>query len=325
MSRSLRDLVVALGGDLYHGGQSANVPAPGHSHADRSVSLLLDGDRVVIHGFGSADWRAVRAYLHGLGLINAAGCLTGGTAATSGGLAAPPRPSPRSRIAIAQALWTESLPLTEGDLCYRHFRLRGVRLRSPPDDLRRHPAAPVSVFRETGLTYPALMAAIRTPDGEISAVEIAYLDPNGQAALRFRLPRKMVGSAPAGVAVRLSSPTAEMVVGEGVATTLSAMARFDLPGWALMSAGNLSAWTPPGGVRRVLIAADRGEVGQDAAERLRRRLSAFGLSARIRLPNLPFGDWNEAAADRASKGRSEGAEGRRSGGDGPGRPGGETS
>lgn len=70
---SLREIVVALGGDLHHGGQSANVPAPGHSQADRSVSLLLDGDRLVIHGFGSADWRAVRAHLLGLGLIDARG------------------------------------------------------------------------------------------------------------------------------------------------------------------------------------------------------------------------------------------------------------
>lgn len=38
---SLREIVAALGGDLHHGGQSANVPAPGHSQADRSVSLLL--------------------------------------------------------------------------------------------------------------------------------------------------------------------------------------------------------------------------------------------------------------------------------------------
>lgn len=303
---SLREIVVALGGDLHHGGHSANVPAPGHSAADRSVSLLLDGDRLVIHGFGSADWRAVRAHLHGLGLINAAGRLTGATGAASSRVAVSPRPSPRSRIAAAQALWTEGLPLAEGDLCNRYFHLRGVRLRSPPEDLRRHPGAPVSVFRQSGSTCPALMAAIRTPDGALSAVEIAYLAPDGRAAQRLRLPRKTVGAAPAGVAVRLSPPATEMLVGEGVATTLSAMARFDLPGWALLSAGNLSAWTPPGGVRRVLIAADRGAAGQDAAGRLRRRLSAFGLSARIRLPDVPFGDWNEAAVDEASKRKEQG-------------------
>ena len=67
---SLRLIVAALGGDIHSGGRSANVPAPGHSRADRSVSLLLDGDRVVIHGFGAADWRAVREHLQGLGFID---------------------------------------------------------------------------------------------------------------------------------------------------------------------------------------------------------------------------------------------------------------
>ena len=300
---SLREIVAALGGDLHHDGRSANVPAPGHSPADRSISLLLDGGRLVIYGFGSSDWRDVRAHLHNLGLIDASGRLAGVTAATSGpALAAPPRPPPRIRIAAAQSLWAEALPLADGDLCFRYFRHRGVRLGSTPEDLRRHPAAPVSVFRQTGPTCPALLAAIRTPDGAISAVEIAYLDPDGRAARRLRLPRKTVGSAPAGVAVRLSRPGAEMVVGEGVATTLSAMAGFDLPGWALLSAGNLARWSPPAGVGRVVIAGDRGPAGEAAAAELCARLRAEGTAADIRLPPAPFGDWNEvAAADREEK------------------------
>ncbi len=292
---SLRDIVAALGGDLHHGGRRANVPAPGHSKADRSVSLLLDGDRLVIHGFGSSDWRDVRAHLHGLGLIDAGGRLTGATPSAFGPTA-PPRPSPCVRIAVAQTLWAEALPLAEGDLCYCYFRLRGIRLPSPPDDLRRHPAAPVSVFRQTGLTCPALIAAIRLPDGEISAVEIAYLGPDGRAAHGLRLPRKTVGAAPGGVAVRLSPPEAEMVVGEGVATTLSAMARFNLPGWALLSAGNLARWSPPAGVRRVLIAGDRDPAGEAATAELCVRLQADGRAAEVRLPTAPFGDWNEVEA-----------------------------
>lgn len=294
---SLRDIVAALGGDLHHGGRHANVPAPGHSKADRSVSLLLDGDRLVIHGFGSADWRDVRTHLQSLGLVDAGGRLVGATAADSGaGRSAPARPPPRVRIATAQALWANALPLAEGDLCYRYFQLRGVCLRSTPDNLRRHPAAPVSVFRQTGLTCPALIAAIRTPDDAISAVEIAYLDPDGRAAHGLRLPRKMVGSSPVGVAVRLSPPDVEMVVGEGVATTLSAMARFELSGWALLSAGNLARWSPPAGVRSVLIAGDRGRAGEAAAAELCARLRAEGTAAQVRLPPAPFGDWNEAGA-----------------------------
>ncbi len=69
---SLATIVQTLGGDLYDRGRRANVPAPGHSAQDRSVSLLLEGDRVVVHTFGGGDWREVLDHLRDLKLIDAA-------------------------------------------------------------------------------------------------------------------------------------------------------------------------------------------------------------------------------------------------------------
>lgn len=94
---TLHRIVAALGGDLYSGGRRANVPAPGHSAQDRSVSLLLTDNRVVIHGFGGSDWRTVRDQLHDRGFIDDAGRLTGG------GPPGPPvpRPDPRLRLQTA--------------------------------------------------------------------------------------------------------------------------------------------------------------------------------------------------------------------------------
>ena len=75
---SLLPIVRALGGDLYAGGRRANIPAPGHSRADRSVSLVLSGGRVVAHSFGGADWREVLDDLRARGLIDAAGAPASG-------------------------------------------------------------------------------------------------------------------------------------------------------------------------------------------------------------------------------------------------------
>ena len=95
-----------------------------------------------------------------------------------------------------------------------------------------------------------------------------------------------------------------MVVGEGVLTTLSAMHRFGQSGWALLSAGNLARWSPPPGVREVLIAADNGPAGEGAADRLRMRLQSLGLDAAVVPPPKAFGDWNEAEqAATTSKGK----------------------
>lgn len=288
---TLHPIVAALGGDLYQGGLRANIPAPGHSPADRSVSLLLAEGRVIIHGFGAADWRRVRHDLREAGFIDAMGRLIG---ASSPG-APMPGPDRRLRLETAVRLWGGALPLQSGDPASLHLRRRAVVGGERACDLRFHPKAPIAVYRSGGRTRSALVAGIRGGDGRLSAVEVTYLEPNGLPATGLTLTRKTVGLVPPGAAVRLSLVAAEMVVAEGVFTTLSAIDRFQWPGWALMSANNLAAWTPPSEVRRVLIAADRGAVGETAAARLGDRLRALGLKTRILCPDAPFDDWNAVA------------------------------
>lgn len=290
---TLRAIVAALGGDLYQGGLRANVPAPGHSAADRSVSLLLDRGRVVIHGFGDADWRSVRDLLRDRGFIDTGGRLTGGGRPG----ASSPKPDRRLRLETASRLWEESVPLGEGDAASRHLRRRAILAPEATLDLRLHPLAPVWVYRTGGPVRPALVARISDAGDRLTAVELTYLEPNGLPARGLALPRKTVGVVPAGAAVRLAPAATDMVVGEGVATTLSAIDRFRLPGWALMSANNLAAWNPPPVVRTVLIAADRGVVGEAAAARLHHRLLSQGFRVRSLCPDAPFGDWNEVALD----------------------------
>ena len=294
---SLRAIVAALGGDLYQNGGRANVPAPGHGAADRSVSLLLTEGRVVVHSFGAADWREVRDDLHRRGLIDRNGRLTGGALEPTA-----PRIDEARRIAVARALWDEGIPLSTEGVVARHLLGRGVGGCAGLGDLLEHPCAPYSVYRPGGRSGRAMMAAIRDPQGSLTAVELTYLSPNGRPTPGLRTPRKTVGRVPPGSAVRLSPAAADLLVAEGVVTTLSAMRRFGLPGWALMSAGNLARWSPPGAAANILIAGDRGRAGEVAAERLARRLRAAGREATIALPPPPSGDWNEAVrADRGGE------------------------
>lgn len=288
---TLHAIVAALGGDLYQGGMRASIPAPGHSAADRSVSLFLSEGRLVIHGFGGAGWRVMRDDLRQRGFIDDGGRLTGGGRA--GPSAA--RPDHRIRVTTASCLWDGGVPIGETVAAERYLRRRAVRGGVVALNLRHHPCAPISVYRAGGRGRPALIARISDAEDRLTAVELTYLDPNGRLASGLNLTRKTVGRVPTGAAVRLAPAAADMLVGEGVVTTLSAMDRFRLPGWALMAANNLAAWSPPAGVRRVLIAADSGTVGQGAALRLRRRLVRDGVAAEAVWPDPPFGDWNEVA------------------------------
>ena len=135
--------------------------------------------------------------------------------------------------------------------------------------------------------------AVRDVAGVLTAVEITYLDQLGRRSASAQPSRKIIGVLPAGCAVRLCPEAEAMVVGEGVFTVLSAMRRFALPGWALLSAGNLQRWRPPESVRRLLIAADRGAVGEQAATELHAAAKTAGLNASIALPPEGRGDWND--------------------------------
>lgn len=301
---TLHAIVAALGGDLYARGLRANIPAPGHSPRDRSVSLLLHQGRVVIHSFGEASWQAVLDDLRARGLVDAAGAPIGGVRRV-----VPDQDLPAAaRMRLARALWDAGLAIGPNSLAARHGRLRGVaRSLAAVADLRIHPAAPVSVYRPGRTRRPALLAAIRGPDGALAAVEITYLDAQARRAGDLRLPRKIVGRLPPGCAVRLDPAAATLLVAEGVFTALSAGERFGLPAWALLSTGNLRRWMAPPGVRRVVVAADRGADGERSAAVLAQGLRAQGLRASVRPPPPPFGDWNEVAGPEEEGRAGEGA------------------
>ena len=302
---SLRTIVQTLGGDLYDQGRRANIPAPGHSAEDRSVSLLLEDDRVVVHTFGDGDWKAVLDFLRDQHLIDAANAPLDGPGRPVGARPARPVASRLERRDAALRFWEGGRCVT-GTLSERHCRLRGVTRALPGAEILRHNSeAAVSAYRGQGYARPALLAAIQDAAGALTAVEVTYLAANGQRAGDLRLPRKTVGPAPGGCAVRLDPAAEAMLVAEGVFTTLSATERFGLPGWALLSTRNLRAWSPPTGVRSILIAADRGKDGEASAAQLHDRLTGDGLAVTIALPPEPFGDWNEWADDQRRRSRRQ--------------------
>ena len=179
---SLRPIVQALGGDLYDRGLRANIPAPGHSAADRSVSLLLREGRVIVHTFGDGDWKDVLDYLRGEGLVdahNAPTSLSQSRRAQAAGAA-----TGVERRQAALRIWEAGRPLG-GTLSARHCAQRSVSRALPgPDVLRHGGQTPVSAYAETRHHRPALLAAISDKDGAFTAVEVTYLAPNARRADR---------------------------------------------------------------------------------------------------------------------------------------------
>jgi hypothetical protein len=101
-----------LGGKLYDRGRRASVPASGHGVQDRSVSLLLQGDRVVAHAFGDGDWKGVLDHLRAPSLIGADHRILDGPASAVVGRAQREDASARERLEVALRLWDAGRPLT---------------------------------------------------------------------------------------------------------------------------------------------------------------------------------------------------------------------
>jgi hypothetical protein len=299
---SLRAIVNAVGGDLYAGGCAANIPAPGHSPHDRSVSLRYDHGRVIVHAFSQTAWFEVLDWLREQGLIDAHNrpiLGAGGSNGARGGVCDPPALPDVARRAVAAALWEAGRSIV-GTPAARHFGLRAYpadQALPGPDVVRFRHDIPLRPYAgdAPGRRLAAMMVAVRDRAGELTAMEITYLTEAGHKPPDLRLPRKTIGLVPPGSAVRLDACAPEMLVAEGVFTALSARRLFGRPAWALQSVRNLRTWVAPDGVRDVLIARDQGRPGLEGAEVLAERLRAQGVRVRIEGPLPPYGDWNDYA------------------------------
>jgi putative DNA primase/helicase len=172
LAMSLKPIVQALGGDLYDRGRRANIPAPGHSRADRSVSLMLREGRIIVHTFGDGDWRGVLDDLRSRGLIDVRNAPTSGGRAAAGSAAAVISFSDSDRLAAARRIWDGGRPLA-ATLSERHCWLRRIERSLPGPDVVRHSGqTPVSAYGDDRLRRPALLVAVTGAGGAFTAVEV---------------------------------------------------------------------------------------------------------------------------------------------------------
>jgi predicted P-loop ATPase len=168
--------------------------------------------------------------------------------------------------------------------------LRGRGL-APPDspDLLFHPD--LADF-ESRRGWPGMVAIVRDAAGEpTGGIHRTYLldDSSGKAPPG----KKMLGPI-AGGAVRIAQMPEDGRIGvaEGIETALAAMALFDVPAMAALSADGLRRWQWPEGTRHVTIFADAGHAGMQAAATLADRLNVADIPSRIVAP-LHGDDFND--------------------------------
>lgn len=211
-----------------------------------------------------------------------------------------------------EEVWSTSSPIRERDddsapvvqYLKRRSIFLGEKNLSLGDSLR---AGPERLFFEDGRTagrYPTLLAAVRSPEGEIVTLHQTVLTPEGFKA-PLKAPKRIMplssGRTIRGGAIRLGIPNKVLAIAEGIETALSVTRALRIPCWATISASGMESFIPPEQVKSILIMADkdRSETGLKAAEKLKARLMRSGVYAEIILPadDIPQDakgvDWND--------------------------------
>jgi len=288
----LKRIVDAMGGTLIDGGRRALIRGPGHGPADRSVSLLETEDgRVLIHCFSPRDdWRAVRAELADLGLLEESDHAPLSANLGEAIVRVARDPEDHDRRARALRLWDESQPVA-GTIGERYLRARAIEGQLPPDAvLRFHPRMTSLEDRER---RPALVVALVDQMGALQGVQVTLLTAHGAAKAALATPRRTIGRL-MGHYVRIDAPTDTLIVAEGLETALSARRALGASAWAFLSAENLAQFTPPPVIDKLIVAADNDDAGRAAATQIKARIGG-SIACEIAFAPAGFPDWNDWA------------------------------
>lgn len=194
----------------------------------------------------------------------------------------------------ARRLWRISRPI-HGTLAETYLRSRAITDLRDCGCLRFHPHCwyqpDVDDAPGTPDAFPALIAAVRDGDGNLTGVHRTWLDPAGSGKAPVATPRRAMGEL-LGNGVRFGRADTLMVAGEGIETVLSLRQILPtMPMIAALSAAHLAAIQFPPPLRRLYIARDNDAAGRQTASTLVERAQQVGVEP-VML-DASFGDFND--------------------------------
>lgn len=179
------------------------------------------------------------------------------------------------RSTIARNILSETLPAV-GTLVERYLRSRAIT--SPaPIALRFHPSLRHSRDKHS---WPAMVAERADVEGRVIAIHRTYLGHDGSRKANVE-PQRMDLGRTTGTAIRLSPVAEELMIGEGIETTLSAIQMYGLPGWAAGSAVAIRQLKLPADIRSVILLVDNDCAGENASADAAQRWLREGRRVRI--------------------------------------------
>lgn len=286
MEPDARQIVKHLGGRWH--GRYGTCRCPAHDDRDPSLSVTAVSETVLVKCFAGCDQLTVIAALRELGLWpdrDEAGHPAVPMKKATPRTDADADLDERKRVELARRIWKAALPI-HGSLAETYLRSRAIATTLPPT-LRFEPA-----LRHTasGREMPALIGAIQDSTGRVISAQRIYLRADGMGKADAK-PNKLTLGPMRDGAVRLGKPDRVLGIAEGIETALSAQQLYSLPVWACLGAGRMGSVSIPARVEHVVLFADAGKAGLDAAARASEDYRRQGFAADIEAPEE--GDWND--------------------------------
>lgn len=204
--------------------------------------------------------------------------------------AASPSPPPRASTEAARRLFAAGRPIG-GTPAEHYLRARGISTPVDPA-LRFHPTVFYRARDDAPLQrLPAMLAPITDLAGRITGVGRTWIDAGTAALAAVPEPRRVIGHL-LRHGVRFGEGGHQLVAGEGLETVLSVRSALpELPAVAALTANHLAALELPSHLVALWIAVDDDPAGWMAADRLRARAEAAGITVHQLVPR--HGDFND--------------------------------
>lgn len=197
----------------------------------------------------------------------------------------------RERQQSARDLWDRS-NRAGGTPVETYLRSRGIKL-AIPDSVGYLP----NHKHSDGGLWPCMIVPLRDLRGSVTAVQRTWLAADGQGKAPLETAKKTLGPMMR-AAVQLWPPQPILGIAEGVETAMSAKQIYHIPVWATLSANRLGAIDLPAIVESIVIFADHGKVGMEAACAAAEVYERQGRSVDVMPPRVHFGeqhaDFNDA-------------------------------
>lgn len=299
-------------------------------HAEKTPSFAVNDRKGVYfcHGCGSGgDAIAFVMARQGLGFREAVELLEaeGGLRHLQAARPNPPDPKAAQREDLDKAakvrrIWEQAQPLKADGPVDRYLRGRGLLPPAEygfgdPDGSAGWPStlryAPELWHGLEKVKMPAMVAAMRRPDGMLGAVHRTYLKVTGVGATKAGTERdKAMFGEPKGTWILLAPIAAAMLGSEGIETGFAAMQLFKRAGLAFGARAGMAGTEPPFECSDFLYAADRNKTHPDPMRsRVGERaawagVKAFGAGRKmtVKVPALvdrETADFNDVLVEKA--------------------------